>query len=163
MYLEPSKAGHLILCQSEELGRNVLVFLIVCSDIFFGYFPHFWLVHLAVITSIVTKHSHQFHAHQNHWCWYVCLMMIIIFFPRFSPIVTGDKVSQNRMLVCQALITHRCWSTLFWGFLLNLDLSFFSLSLLLFCSVIDTPYTFMLFLVVAYSFLFYINKGSSAV
>lgn len=44
----------------------------------FGFAPSvFGLVHLAVITSIVTKHSRLLHAHQNRWCWYVDLMTII--------------------------------------------------------------------------------------
>lgn len=58
VHLQPSKAGRSIQRQTQELGKNVSVFLIVCNDIpglFFTSFPHFWLVHLAVITSIVTN------------------------------------------------------------------------------------------------------------
>lgn len=115
-YLKPSKAGHLIQFQSEELGKNVAVHLIVCNDIPrlpFVSFPHIWFVHLAIITSIVTKHSRLLNAHQNHWCWYIFLMMIITFFPLSVQLYPGNKVTQNHMLVCQALITDRRWSTLF--------------------------------------------------
>ena len=111
---------------------------------FFGSFPHFWLVHLAVITSIVTKHTRLLHAHQNHWCWYVCLMMIITFSPLFSLIVPGNKVTQNHMLVCQALITDRCWSTSFRGLPFQFGFCLFSLSLLMFCSAIDFSSSFIL-------------------
>lgn len=102
---------------------------------FFGSFPHIWLVHLAIITSIVTKQCRMVETHQSQWCWYVCLMMIITFFPPFVSLYWGNKETQNHMLVCQALITDRCWGTLFWGIPLHLRVFLFY-SLLLFWSVI---------------------------
>lgn len=119
--------------------------------------PHFWLVHLAVITSIVTKHTRLLHAHQNRWCWYVCLMMIITFFPPFSPIVPGNKVTQNHMLACQALITDRRWSALFWGLSFSIQISMFFFSLLsllsVFCSTEGFSFSFILALAAVHNLL----------
>lgn len=84
------------LDSAPDRGKNVSVFLIAWNDIprlTLGSFSHFWL-HLAVITSIVTKHSVCYillHPHQNHWCWYVCLMMSINFFSPFQSHCTGKQ------------------------------------------------------------------------
>lgn len=133
-------------------GENVSVFLIAWNDIprlTLGSFPHFWL-HLAVITSIVTKHTCLLHPHQNHWCWYVCLMMSIIF-SLFSLIVLGNKVTQNHMLVPS--IDYRCWG-IFWGLLFQFGFcAFLPVSLLLFCSVIDFSSSYILGLAVVYNLL----------
>lgn len=118
---------------------------------FFGSFPHIWLVHLAIITSIVTKQCRLVETHQSHWCWYVCLMMIITFFPPFVSLYWGNKETQNHMLVCQALITDRCWGTLFWGIPLHLRVFLFY-SLLLFWSVIYFSSSFILSLASVHNF-----------
>lgn len=60
VHLQPSRPGHMIEQQFQSWERicQFFLFLVVCPVIpGFGSFPLVWLVHLAVITTIVTKHT----------------------------------------------------------------------------------------------------------
>lgn len=60
VHLQPSGPGHMIEQQFQSWERicQFFLFLVVCPVIpGFSSFPLVWLVHLAVITTIVTKHT----------------------------------------------------------------------------------------------------------
>lgn len=131
------------LPNSECWEECVSVFLIVCNDIPPG---SFFVSFLLWISTFGCNYKYCHKTLPSVTCpskppMLVCLLNDdhYIFFP-FQSHCTGNKVTQNHMLVCQALITDRRWSAVFWGLPFQFECSLFSLVML--CSVIDFPSSF---------------------